>query len=265
MDRQERIFHKYQSPGVSFLPPIYRTNLIRPSGNSTAAQTIAKEDTVTLSVAQKFAALPAATKIAVYSGSAAAGALLLSALIVTCIRQRRAGRLEREAYNAKVEKEREEAYKDQMELREKGIGGWDEGSAQGDDALGGWGGTHVPPGTKATDFDFPDVKNNASQVSVNELLPSQSIPRSNSPASTPRILSSGLQMPQIAQPIPQSPRTWTGGNMGGMIHQAGNAYSGAYGGGNNGVQWSPSFPTTSPAPVQRGYPGGYSSSGYQRV
>lgn len=30
-----------------------------------------------------------------------------------------------------------------MELREKGIGGWDEGAyaKQGDDALGGWGGT----------------------------------------------------------------------------------------------------------------------------
>lgn len=222
------------------------------SGNSTAAKTIAKEDTVTLSVAQKFAALPQGTKLAVYCGGGGAAALLLSAAIFSCIRQRRAGRREREAYNAKVEKEREEAYKNQMELREKGIGGWDEGAyaKQGDDALGGWGGTHVPPGKKATDFDFPDVKSPAN-VTANE-VPS----RVNSPA-IPRVMSppSRMQTPSIVSPMPQSPlpRAWTGGNEGGMIHNAGNPYSGAYGGSNR----SPSFPLTSPAPVQRGYPGGY--------
>jgi hypothetical protein len=144
-----------------------------------------------------------------------------------------------------------------MELREKGIGGWDEGAyaKQGDDALGGWGGTHVPPGTKATDFDFPDVKKAPVNVASNE------IPlRAQSPA-LPRMMSpvSRMQTPSIISPMPQSPipRAWTGGNDGGLIHNAGNAYSGAYGGSNN-MSRNPNFPVTSPVPVQRGYPGGYS-------
>jgi hypothetical protein len=208
-------------------------------------------------VAQKFAALPQSTKLAIYCGGGAAAALLLFAAIFSCIRQRRAGRRERDAYNAKVEKEREEAYKDQMELREKGIGGWDEGAyaKQGDDALGGWGGTHVPAGTKATDFDFPDVKTPAN-VATNQVpsrVNSPAIPRGMDPISR-------MQTPSIVSPMPQSPlpRTWTGGNAGGMIHNAGNAYSGAYGGvGSSHSPMTPGFPLASPSPAQRGYPGGY--------
>jgi len=116
-------------------------------GNSTAMNAIIKAQTPTLSTAQKFQALPQATKLAVYGGSGAAGAILFAAFLFFCFRQRRTGRLEREAYNAKIEKEREDAYRDQMELKEKGYGGWNnaEVAYQGEDALGGWGKTHGSP------------------------------------------------------------------------------------------------------------------------
>lgn len=232
------------------------------SGNSTAAQTIIKAETPTLSMAQKFAALPQGTKLAVYGGGGAAGAILLSAFLFMCIRQRRAGRRERDAYNAKVEKEREEAYKDQMELREKGLGGWDNGAyeKQGEDALGGWGGQHVAPGTKAA--DIPPVPKLPGSLSINE-VPSRSmspaIPRMGSPAiqAPSRVLS-----PPLVSPVPQ--KAWNGGNVGGMIHNAGNAYSGGYGGSNN-IPRSPSFPLSPQTPQPgRGYPGGYSNGGYER-
>ena len=227
-------------------------------GNSTVAKTLLATSTPSLSVAQKFAALPQNTKLAIYGGGGAAAAILASALLFTCIRQRRAGRRERDAYNAKVEKEREDAYKDQMDLREKGLGGWDEGSyaSQGEDALGGWGGTHVVPQDRK---DIPPVPKFPGNVAVNEVpsrINSPAVPRVNSPA--PR-----LQSPQLVSPQPQSPRAWNGGNVGGMIHNAGNAYSGGYGGSTT-VPRSPGFPLSPQVPQQRGYLGGYASGGYQR-
>jgi hypothetical protein len=144
-------------------------------------KTILKAETPTLSAAQKFANLPQTTKLAVYGGSGAAGALLLGAFLFVCIRQRRAGKMEREAYNAKVEKEREEAYQYQMELKDKGFGGWNSGEVnhQGEDALGGWGGSHSASGARSPDVPpVPKVPN----FSVNEIQPlyntSPNIPRS---------------------------------------------------------------------------------------
>jgi len=223
------------------------------AGNSTAAKVIVKAETPTLSAAEKFAALPQGTKLAVYCGSGAAGALLLSAFLFTCIRQRRAGRREREAYNAKVEKEREEGYKNQMELREKGLGGWDNGAfeKQGEDALGGWGGSHVAAGSVQPTPKFP------SNVSVDEMPRSlsPSIPRMGSPAlqAPPRVLS-----PALVSPVPQ--KAWNEGNVGGLMNSTDNSYSGGYGGSN--IPRSPSFPA-SPPQQSRGFPGA-TSGGYQR-
>jgi hypothetical protein len=91
--------------------------------------------------------------------------------------------------------------------------------------------------------------------------------RSQSPA-IPRLGSPALQQPQrvlspaLVSPVPQ--KAWDGGNVGGMIHNAGNAYSGGYGGSNN-IPRSPSFPLSPQTPQpNRGYPGGYSNGGYQR-
>ena len=217
-------------------------------------------------MAQKFQALPSSTKMAIYGGSGAAAAILFSALLFTCIRQRRKGRQERDAYNAKVEKEREEAYRDQMELREKGLGGWDrkEFDHQGEDALGGWGGSYDGRhSTLLKTNNDPPLPKFPGQVSVNE-VPS----RSNSPA-----LSRGgdpvarMQTPSLASPQPQSPRAtpaWNGGNQSGLIQNAGNAYSGGYGG-NTNIPRSPSFPLSPQVPQQRGYPGGYNNNaGYSR-
>jgi len=137
-----------------------------------------------------------------------------------------------------------------MELREKGLGGWDNGAyeKQGEDALGGWGGSHVAPG-QASEMP-PPMPKLPSNISVSE-VPS----RSQSPA----IVRNGS--PALVSPVPQ--KAWNGGNVGGMIHNAGNAYSGGYGGSNN-IPRSPAFPS-SPQPQQnRGYPGGYQSGGYQR-
>jgi len=229
------------------------------AGNSTAAKEILKTDTPQPSMAQKFAALPMGTKLAIYSGSGAAGAILLAALLFTCVRQRRAGRHERDVFNAKVEKEREEAYKDQMELREKGLGGWDKGAYEklGEDALGGWGGSHMASGSHA---DVPPpVPKLPSNLSVNE-VPSRStspvIPRMGSPAiQVPgRVLS-----PPHVSPNPQ--KAWNGGNVGGMIHSAGNAYSGGYGGSNNTPR-SPSFPLS--PQLTKEYPRSHSNGSYQR-
>jgi hypothetical protein len=197
-------------------------------------------------MAQKFAALPQSTKLAIYGGGGAAAALLFSAFLFTCVRQRRAGRRERDAYNAKIEKEREEAYNDQMELREKGLGGWDtkEFAHQGEDALGGWGGSHVPAGMNVALNEVPSRSN------------SPALPRGADPISR-------MQTPSLKSPISQSPRAWNGGNRGGLIQNAGNAYSGGYGGGSNNIPRSPSFPL-SPQIPQRGYPGGYNNGGYAR-
>lgn len=107
-----------------------------------------------LTLAQKWHNLPSGTKLAIYCGAGGGAALLFSLILCSCIRQRRKGRRERAAFNARIEQEREQAYQDQIQLREKGLGGWDakELETQGDDALGGWGGAHAAPGTK---FDEP--------------------------------------------------------------------------------------------------------------
>lgn len=231
---------------------IYSPNPFR-SGNSTAAETIVKAETPTLSMAQKWQALPATTKIGVYAGGGGAAALLIAALTFTCIRQRRAGRKERDDYNTKVEKERQEAYKDQMELREKGLGGWDQGAyaKQGEDALGGWGGAHVPPGYAADAPTLPKMPSNVMVTEVPSRVNSPAIQRSVSPISrnqTPSAISPG-----------GSQRSWNGGNQGGMVHDAGNAYSGGYGGASN-IPRSPSFPFGGEIPQQRSF----SNGGYQR-
>jgi hypothetical protein len=122
-------------------PLLYTVQLLTlHSGNSTIAQTLNAPPPLTL--AQKWKNLPNTTKIAIYAGAGGGAAILFAAALFTCLRARRRGRQERDAYNAKVEREREEAYQDQIQLREKGMGGWDtkEVASQGDDALGGWGG-----------------------------------------------------------------------------------------------------------------------------
>ncbi|KAH6666863.1 glycoside hydrolase family 16 protein [Halenospora varia] len=177
------------------------------AGNSTAVKDIVKSETPVLTTAQKWAALPQTTKLAVYGGGGAAVALLFFAFLFVFMRQRKAGRKERDIYNARVEAERQQAYKDQMELREKGYGGWDNSTSHNEDSLGGWGGQHVPQGHVAQN-DFPL--------------------RSQSPA-----------------------QQWNGGNQGGPISNAGNAYNGGYSGGyagGNQIPRSPSF---------RGNNGGY--------
>jgi len=232
------------------------------AGNSTVAKKIekAENEEPSLSVSEKFAKLPQGTKLAIYGGGGAAGALLLSALLFFCIRQRRAGRKERDAYNAAIEKQRDDAYRDQMELREKGLGGWDNGAyaKQGEDALGGWGGSHV---NGAATPPVPKLPSNVMTTEVPSRANSPAISRSMSPA-IPRVMS-----PSIIAPIPTSPRQWNGGNSGGMIQNAGNAYSGGYQGNygaNTNIPRSPSFPLSPNVPQQRGYPGGYSQGGYQR-
>lgn len=202
---------------------------------------------------QKFEALPSTTKMAVYAGSGAAGALLLSALVFACVRQRRAGRRERDAYNAKIEKEREDAYKEQVELREKGLGGWDSSSTLGEDALGGWGGSHVPQGYEKE--PEPPVPTIPSNMMGNE-VPS----RMASPAG---YKNSGAGMdrswtPPVLSPVPQSPAQM------GLIQNAGNAYSGGYGG-NRNIPSSPQFPSQPhQQPPPGGFPGVYSQRRFSR-
>lgn len=217
-------------------------------------------------MAQKFNNLSSTSKVAIYACGGGAAALLIFAAAFACIRQRRAGRKERDAYNAKIEKEREEAYKDQMELREKGLGGWDQNSRQGEDALGGWGGTHLSREEAAP--PMPALPGSALAAPAN--IPS----RHNSPAPTAPLLGS----PGEAAPMPPNPRQWTGGNNGGMIQNAQNAYSGAYGQGPSRnfsrspsyasqtptyQSQGPSFPSQGPqADYQPSY--GQSQGGYQR-
>ncbi|RDW95195.1 hypothetical protein BP5796_00958 [Coleophoma crateriformis] len=194
------------------------------SGNSTSSNSSSTNPVV--SAADKWKALPTSTKTAVYAGSGAAAAILISAAIFFCARQRRAGRRERDAYNAKIEKEREDAYRDQMELREQGLGGWDSQRALGEDSLGGWAGNaanmeksgHVPP--------VPKLPGN---VSVNE-VPS----RSGTPGTGMGIDRGMARSPAatIVSPIPQSPArgNWNGGNDGGFNSNVDTAYHGGYGG-----------------------------------
>lgn len=77
---------------------------------------------------EKFAALPQGTKIAIFASSAGAGALLIGAFLFICCRMRRAGRKEGESYNALVEQQRQETYNEQMELRAKSLGTFNDAS-----------------------------------------------------------------------------------------------------------------------------------------
>lgn len=165
----------------------------------------------TLTISQKFAALPQTTKIAVYGGAAGAGAILVAAALIAAMRARSKGRKERAAYNASIEKQRDDAYREQVELREKGLGGWDANTTQGDDALGGWGGTHATPGSQT-----PTSPTGAQPA------------RSNTPG-----LSRMASPAPLLSPQSQHVQNWNGGNDGGMIHDAGNAYNGGYGGNTN--------------------------------
>lgn len=200
--------------------------LIFRRGNSTAAEKILDLQTPDKGISEKFQELPQSSKLAIYCGGGAAAALLFGAFIFTCIRQRRKGRQEREAYNAKVEKEREDAYKDQMELREKGLGGWDQGSyqSQGDNALGGW------------------------QESRGQAAAAPPVPKMPSNISTQEFPS------RTTTPVARhgSPSTWNGGNSGGMIHNAHNAYSGGYQNSPN-IPRSPNFPLAGNFPSHQGY------------
>ena len=304
MDRQDRKLANYQRHSVSLSIAIVVTSLTDHRGDSAAAQLIAKgldaeeetpdeateaaTDSNTIqsgknadasstendstktsdaaassgtadkaeetekSIAQKWTEMPQTSKVAIYAGGGAGAALLLGAFLFVCIRQRRRGREERDAYNAKVEKEREDAYQDQMELREKGLGGWDKNAyaSQGDDALGGWGGTHVANSTP-TASSAPKF----TPVATHE-IPS----RSSSPDS---------------HHAPAAPSPWNGGNQGGMIHNAHNAYNGGYSQ-NTNIPRSPNFPLASQAGgsfnAQGAFPpsgngggfGGSQHGGYQR-
>ncbi|KAG9234692.1 concanavalin A-like lectin/glucanase domain-containing protein [Amylocarpus encephaloides] len=205
------------------------------AGNSTAAKTLLYPDPT---LAQKWAALPQGSKIAVYTGSASGAALLVGAFAFFFIRQRRIGRKEREAYNAKIEAERDEKYKDQMELMEKSQGGWNKRdlASQGEDALGGWGSRHATPSIK--DEVEPGYRANDDYYQ-----------RSDSPAFSRS--GSSVHSPTLLGQVPLRANEWNGGNSGGIIHSAGNATKGGYSG---TADPSSPFPThnRSPPSLDRG-------------
>jgi hypothetical protein len=207
-------------------------------------------------------------------------------MLFTCIRQRRKGRQERDAYNAKVEQEREEAYQDQIQLREKGLGGWDnkEFASQGDDALGGWGGTHIVDGAEALNKADSSPIESPAVASLNQ-VPSRSntpgfrsnppgygnnppVYRNNTPgygSNTPMLRSntpgaartmspapSRMMSPAPNLLAPQPQRTWSGAPQGAM-----NPGITSYGSSRN-IPQSPNFPPVSPQGR------GPSRGGYQR-
>ncbi|QSZ32750.1 hypothetical protein DSL72_002329 [Monilinia vaccinii-corymbosi] len=108
------------------------------SGNSTIAEAITKNSTPTLSTGEKWNSLSTTTKLVVYCGGGAAAAALVSAFLFTFLRQRRNGRLEREAYNQLIEKQQQDAYNEQTALHHKGLGGFEQNSYgnQGGDETG---------------------------------------------------------------------------------------------------------------------------------
>lgn len=109
-------------------------------------------------------------------------------------------------------------------------------SKLGDDALGGWGGTHVGPGVKAA--DFPDVEKSSAAVVVGREVPS----RIGTPGARGMDPGQRMQTPSIVSPLPQSPmptlpRSWT--STSGGSQQAGNPFS------------DEGQPRNLPAPMQR--------------
>lgn len=224
-----------------------------------------------LTLSQKWNNLSPTSKIAIYASAGGVGALLFGALLFTCIRQRRAGRREREAYNAKVEQEREQAYQDQIQLREKGMGGWDskEFASQGDDALGGWGGGHGAAGSNPNQNGAshnPDIVSpvmNPFDTRSNSPAPSRSMtPGGRTMTPVQRSMTPGARTmspaPSLVAPQPQ--RTWNGES--GM-----NPELTSYG----SSRMSPSSPSSPNFPPQNqgyggggGYGNGGSRGGYQR-
>lgn len=164
-----------------------------------------------------------------------------------------------------MKKEQEEQEKDQMELREKGLGGWDPNSTLGDDALGGWGGTHVGPGIRAADFS--DEKNTPTITSRE--IPSRM--NMNTPASGFRgvemqterhSIVSPSAMPQ--NPMPTLPRSWTSTSNGSLGRpNTANPFTD-----DNQTRYSPAPTPTqyqnqgfAAATTQRGYGGGEGGGG----
>jgi hypothetical protein len=192
----------------------------KPAGTDAAAASGSPSSTAEpeKSMGEKFNELPQTSKVAIYAGAGGGAAVILAAFMFICIRQRRKGRAERDDYNSKIEKQREDAYRDQMELRNKGLGGWDQNTSQGEDALGGW-------QSKQSDPPVPKVPT----VTERDLaIPTSPVSRTGSPA-------------------------WNGGNSGGLINNAQNAYSGGYGQ-NRNIPSSPSFPLSQSNHSDYGFP-----------
>jgi hypothetical protein len=100
----------------------FRDMLTICSGNSTIAEEINKAPAK--SVADRFNELSPVGKIAVYASAGGVGLLAFVILTFCCIRNRRAGRREGEAYNQKFETERANALNYQMELKNNGATGY---------------------------------------------------------------------------------------------------------------------------------------------
>ncbi|RFU35254.1 hypothetical protein B7463_g1087, partial [Scytalidium lignicola] len=152
------------------------------AGNSTVLKTL--DAPPPLSAAEKWAKVPQSTKTGIYAGAGAAGAILLGALMFVCFRQRKKGRLEHAAYTAQVEKERQEAYQDQIQLREKGT-------------------TGVPAGVRASQLPRGTPQSPTSPLlGQNPTVPPMAGMRSPSP---------GIQRrgtPVLQQPAPRSTQAW---------------------------------------------------------
>lgn len=192
------------------------------------------------SIGEKFSELPQTSKVAIYAGAGGGAAVIFAAFMFICIRQRRKGRNERDAYNNRIEKEREDAYRDQMELRNKGLGGWDQNTSQGEDALGGW-------------------------QSRQSLMSGATPP-------VPKVPTHVAEREMGSSPVSRtaSPAAWNGGNSGGMIHNAQNSYTGGYTA-NRNIPTSPNFPLASQSnhsdygfPSQQGFPTQPQNNGFGR-
>jgi len=225
------------------------------AGNSTVKNTILQTPrAASLSIAQKFKNLSPTTKIGIYAGGGAAAALLFFALMFTCIRQKRKGRAERDAYNALIEKQRTDAYNDQVQLREKGLGGWDKGAFehQGEDALGGWVGKNgdMPKSPSSPGFAGSPTSPNFSRPAEQPFLPGfthEDIP-SPAPVRINSPVGSGPRSPIVVSPQAMSPHTAAWGGDGGN-----GEYQGPFSNNSQGsLNRQPSFPfsnRSSPAPT----------------
>ncbi|KAF7859631.1 hypothetical protein EAF04_008710 [Stromatinia cepivora] len=159
------------------------------SGNSTVAKVITKNATPTLSLSEKWDKLPKGTKLAVYCAGGAVVAALVSLFLFTFFRQRRNGRLEREAYNQLIEKQQQE---DHIEMHNKGLGGFDNDS----DAPGAWGDNH------GTGYVGP-----SGSASANAMASGSPVVQAgqHGPRSPTMVEHSGEMSPQSAE-FPQQPR-----------------------------------------------------------